>query len=56
MENKEKQITEETKNPARQVQNIEAAGESLSETELDQIAGGKTSINGSRSNIKTNVS
>jgi len=55
MENKEKQITEEPKNP-RQVQNIEPVGENLSEAELEKIAGGKTQINGSRSNIKTNVS
>ena len=27
----------------------------LSEQELDNVAGGKTQINGSRSNIKTNV-
>ena len=52
MENKEKQIPEETKNP-KQVQNIEPVGENLSEAELDKVAGGGK-ITGSRSNIKNN--
>jgi hypothetical protein len=53
MENKEKQIKEDPKNP-KQVQ-IEPAAENLSEAELDKVAGGgANAINTSRSNTKNN--
>lgn len=41
-----KKVDEETKQKAEAVE--------LSDKELSQVAGGKTKINGSRSNIKTN--
>jgi hypothetical protein len=49
MENKEKQITDEQKDPKAQAQNIEPAGENLSEAELEKVAGGKSYFE-SRSN------
>ena len=49
MDNKEKQIKEDPKNPTKQA-------ESLSEAELDKIAGGGAgAINTSRSNTKDNI-
>ena len=52
MENIEKQITEEPKNP-RQVQNIEPVGKNLSGAELEKAAGG-AAYSTSRSNIRGN--
>ena len=52
MENKEKQITDEQKNPKVQDRNIEPAGESLAEAELEKVAGGKSYFE-SRSNISS---
>ena len=49
MENKEKQTKEEPKIEKLPVQNIEPAGESLSEAELENVAGGKNYFE-SRSN------
>jgi len=54
MENKEKQMKEDPKNPKQQAQ-IKPAAENLSEAELDKVAGGgANAINTSRSNTKDN--
>ena len=46
-------MSEDTKK-VDQIELEEKAAE-LSEQDLDNVAGGKTKINGSRSNIKTNL-
>jgi hypothetical protein len=54
MKNKEKQTKEAPKNPKQQVQ-IKPAAESLSEAELDKVAGGGAiKQNTSRSNTRNN--
>jgi hypothetical protein len=50
MKNKEKQTKEAPKNPKQQVQ-IKPADESLSEAELDKVAGGAT-YSTSKSNVR----
>lgn len=50
MENKEKQTKEEPKDQQQPVQ-AQPAADDLSEVELDKVAGGRSNLNLSKSNI-----